>query len=146
MDQRQTNTILIFLMISLFLFMGYPILFGSYPIGGDLFSVSTIIIASFLLTSIYYYISEPTKKTNLTHNPARLKQIFWLIFVISIIFLFFISIGMFLINLVFPGPNTTKEYGIGIVGGMVSGILLFFGNPKAFFKYLEDEGEPPKND
>ena len=145
MDQKQTNTILIFLTVSLFLFTAYPVLLGGYHQGGDLFSVCVIVIASILMTAIYYFISESTNIPIILCNSYRLKRILVIIVGIPIVFFMFIFLGMFLLNILYPDPGTSKEFGIGMIGGIVSGIILIIGDPRNFLKNSEEKVDLPKN-
>jgi len=126
MNQQQTNTLLIFLVITIIQFVGYPILKGGFRQGGDPFAAIVMILISGLFACIYYSISNPTKIpikwSDIQHRfQSSIVQAF-----ILIIFLASFLIITTLILISWAGVDRIKDIGIGIIGGIISGALILF--------------------
>jgi hypothetical protein len=132
MNQQQTNTLFLFLLIAIFQFAGYSILTGSLSGGNNSFAIIVMLLISGLFTGIYYLISTPTR-IPIIWNDIRHR------FTASIIqaLIFVIFVGVFLaISLIaivsWAGIDKYKEIGIGMLTGIVSGAIIIFIQ-RAFF-------------
>ena len=132
MNQQQTNTFFIFLLIAIFQFTGYLILTGGLPSENSSFVMIAMLLVSGLLAGIYYLISIPTR-IPIEWSDIRHR------FGTSIIqaFIFVILVGAFLaISLIciisWAGFDKYKDIGIGMLTGIVSGALILFIQ-RAFF-------------
>jgi len=132
MNQRQTNTILVFLGLLIVSFTGYPVLMGGYRQNGDPFWAFVIISFLVLITWLYYLISEQTcNQVNRSEifSIHRIWGILW--FPLSVVVVMLVA--FFLIINYIPGPDTPKDFGIAVIGGLVSGIIVFFMD-RGFFQ------------
>lgn len=133
MNQQQTNTLLIFLTITIVLFAGYPILIGGFRQSGDPFAAIIIILVSGLFACVYYLISSPTKiPINWCDIQHRFQTNIVQAFVL-ILFLTAFLIGSTLILISCAGADRIKDIGIGIIGGIISGALILFIQRRLFY-------------
>lgn len=126
MDQQQTNTLFVFLLITIFQFAGYSILTGNPTGGNNSIAVIVMLVISGLFTGIYYLISAPTR---IPIAWSNIKNQFVNSTIRVFIFVFFV--GLFLIISVsviisWAGFDTIKDVGIGVLTGIVSGAVIIF--------------------
>jgi len=126
MDQHQTNTLFLFLALTIAQFVAYPVLTGGFPKNGDLFTVIIVLIISALLTCIYYLISDATR---VPFNWNTVRQRYFASVIRVFIFIFFVGIFLVISIVVlisWAGMDKIKDIGIGIIGGIISGALILF--------------------
>jgi len=134
MNQQQTNTLLIFLAITIVQFAGYPILMGGYYQKGDPLTATIMILISGLFAGIYYLISDPTRIlidwNDIQHRfQTSIVQAF-----ILIIFLAAFLIVSAWVLISWAGIEKINDIGIAILGGIISGALILFFQRSFFYE------------
>ena len=126
MNQQQTNTLFLFLLIAIFQFAGYSILIGSTSGGNNSFAIIAMLLMSGLFAGIYYLISESTKIpiewSQIQHDfrPSIIKVLKFIF--LATFFGLFTIVGL----MSWAGPDKIKDVGIAIIGGIISGGLVLF--------------------
>lgn len=133
MNQQQTNTLLIFLAITIVQFAGYPILMGGFRQSGDPLAAIIIILMSGLFTCVYYLISNPTKIPINWSDIQHRFQVSVVQAIILILFLTLFLIGSTIVLISWAGVDRIKDVGIGIIGGIISGALILFIQRSLFY-------------